>query len=77
MSQQFQLSACFDKTLTFNNQTRNLCPVQCTPALSERENIIPLHHEVFTVFCIYNNIFAILVLYALIGLKVCLKCISD
>jgi hypothetical protein len=37
-----------------------------------------LHHEVFTIFCIYNNIlFTILVLNASVGLKVCLKCTSN
>ena len=37
----FSLRSFFHKTLTFNRQTQKLCPVQCTPALSERENIIP------------------------------------
>jgi hypothetical protein len=73
----FSLRGCFYKTLTFSSKTCKLCPVQCTPALSERENIIPSHHEVFTVFCICNNIFAILVLNASMGLKVCLNCTSD
>jgi len=77
--QEFQFTQFFfHKTLTFNRQTQKLCPVQCTPALSERENIIPLRHkEVFTVLCIYDNIFAIIVLNDSIDFKVCLKCTSD